>query len=73
MKRLRAAACETGEGNAARVAAWARNGIVVLNFSRSSRLATEAFMDQHLEQGLVSHSLAGRDFSGLRYVGFGQS
>ncbi len=40
---------------------------------RSPRLAAEAFMDQHFEQGLVSHTFAGRDLSRLRHVGFRQS
>ena len=41
--------------------------------SRPARLAAKSFMHQHLEEGLVSYALSRCDFSGLGYIGFGQS
>src|SRR3954453_19965300 len=43
------------------------------NLSRPARFAAKPFMHQHLEEGLVSDALSRCEFSGLGYIGFGQS
>src|SRR6266404_840472 len=45
----------------------------VANPSRPARFAAKPFMHQHLEECLVSDALSRCEFSGLGYIGFGQS
>src|SRR5687768_8554236 len=41
--------------------------------SRPARFAAKPLMHQHLEESLVSDALSRCEFSGLGYIGFGQS
>src|SRR5205814_8440954 len=53
---------------------WIPSGwATVANPSLPARFAAKPFMHQHLEEGLVSDALSRCEFSGLGYIGFGQS